>query len=88
MAKRYHGMVKDGAYTGVTDRRETERRDASMMPDADNEFACVPQEIIHKKWNESDGYMLESNINDTITGIDEQRSHNRSQIGKGYKPQK
>lgn len=88
MAKRYHGAVTDGAYTGVTDRRATERRDAAMMPDAENDFACVPQEIIHKKWPMEDSYMMNSDLDDTITGIDAQRSHNRSQIGKGYKPQK
>ncbi len=88
MAKRYHGAVTDGAYTGITDRRGLEHRDAAMMPDGDNDFACCPQEITHKKWPTEDGYMLESNLDDTITGIDSQRAHNRSQISKGYKPTK
>lgn len=72
MAKRYHGSYED-----MDEVRAQERKDASMVPNGNGAHAGMPTEVVMKLYPKADSYMPE-NLDDTIKGIDSQKSTDNS----------
>lgn len=85
MAKRYN----DGMYEGMSDRREQEARDASMIHEDRSAVANLPQDVIMRAYPKDMDYAPEDLIfPDTIAGVDRQKSIDHLQMMKHIKPKK
>ena len=73
MAKRFH----DGAYAGHGARVAQEGQDSSMIREDRSAVANLPQDVKYTAWATGASY-LNANLNDTITGIDKQKSEDVS----------
>lgn len=81
--KRFHG-----SYEGMQGRRAQEMQDAGMISDNRSAVANMPQEVMYKSWPSASYGMLDSGINDTITGINAQMSRDVSKGKAGMNPHK
>lgn len=69
MAKRY----SDGYYEGNEGRRTQEMQDAGMIREDRSAVANMPQTEMYKPWGGDKMYM-NSNLDDTIRGVDRQKN--------------
>lgn len=83
MAKRYNS----GFYEGMSERRRQEHEDGGMIKEDHSAIANLPQQVIIKAYPKGDDYTPEK-LNDTITGIDRQKSRDHSQTMKHLQPEK
>jgi hypothetical protein len=84
------GMLRrmnEGFYTGYHDRRREEMRDAGMIHEDHREIANLPQQVMMKPWPDAGGYEPEV-LDDTIRGINEQKSADHSKMMKHFHPHK
>lgn len=86
MAKRHHSGMK-GFYEGSSDTRRMEGQDGSMLNDSKGSIANMPQDVKYHLWPSSRDY-LNSNLDDTIRGIDSQISADHSKTVKHLNPKK
>ena len=83
-AKRHYN---DGMYEGMEGRRTQEMQDGGMIREDRSKVANLPQEVMMKPWPVEGGYMPEK-LDDTIRGIDEQKSADNSKRAQHNKPHK
>lgn len=85
-----HSDKHEGAYGGPIDkRRGQEARDGSMIDEDHNAIANLPQQVMMKQYGElSESYLTYGHINDSVTGVDEQRNHNAAMQRKLMHPNK
>lgn len=74
--KRYH------------DRRKEEMRDAGMLHENHSEVANMPQEVKYHAWPKPKYGLMDSELDDTIAGINHQMDRDEEQGRKGMKPHK
>ena len=74
--KRYH------------DRRREEMRDAGMLHEDHNEVANMPQDVKYHPWSKPSYGLMDSNLDDTISGINKQMDRDEEQGRKGMRPHK
>lgn len=86
MAKRHHHM-REGHYEGHSARRHQEMHDAGMIREDHSAIANMPQEVMMKAWPDGGGYEPER-LDDTIRGINEQKSADYGQMKKHLHPHK
>lgn len=68
-------------------RRHEEMKEAGMISENHSEVANMPQEVKYKPWPKH-SYGLDSNLDDTIAGVDRQINKDDSQGRKGMNPHK
>ncbi len=84
MAKKRH---YDGEYAGEKMRRSQEMRDAGMLHDDKSAVANMPQSVMYKPWgNDFKGF--DSNIDDTISGINKQQREDEGEAKRHNVPKK
>jgi hypothetical protein len=81
--KRFHG-----SYEGASGRRTQEMQDAGMIHENRSAVANMPQEVMYKSWPSASYGMLDSGMNDTISGINNQMREDGSKGKAGMKPHK
>jgi hypothetical protein len=72
MPKRYHGSYEDH-----DDVRRQEKADAGMVPHHGGAHANMPETLVMKQYPKDSDYMPE-NLDDTIRGVDHQKSEDNS----------
>jgi hypothetical protein len=82
MAKRYHGSYED-----KDDVRRLERQDSAMAPSGDGAHAGMPTELVMKAYPKEGNFMPE-NLDDTIKGVDAQKSADNNMRRKLNVPKK
>lgn len=86
--KRHHASHR-GAYEGHSERRRQEMEDAGMIREDRSEVANLPQEVKYGSyWGRVDRGYLDSDLDDTIRGVDRQMDKDESQGRKGMNPHK
>ena len=83
----HHAHLSDGEYSGYDDRRELERRDASMISEDHSAIANMPQNVIMREYPRHDKYLPED-LDDTISGIEHQRGIDGSKLHEHLEPKK
>lgn len=82
-----HHAISDGQYAGFEDRRRQEMRDAGMIHEDHSAIANLPQHVMIKPYGMERDYLPEV-LDDTIRGIEEQKSADNAQRQKHFKPHK
>ena len=84
MAKKRH---YDGEYSGEKMRRKMEMSDAGMLHDDKSAVANMPQDVKYRPWgNDFTGF--DSNIDDTISGINQQQRMDEGEAKRHNVPKK
>lgn len=87
MAKRHHHA--HGHHAGMEGgRRHEEMREAGMISEDHSAIANMPQHVVMKPYPKAGPYMMDGQLNDTITGVDRQMDHDDSKRKGGMKPHK
>lgn len=81
--KKGHNMAKKH----YESRRRDEMKAAGMISEDHSEVANMPQSVKYTAWPKH-SYGLDSNLDDTIAGIDRQINKDDSQGRKGMNPHK
>lgn len=83
--KRHH---HEGAYEGMKNRRHMEMQDAGMIREDHSEVANMPQSVKYTAWPKPSYGALDSDLNDTISGVNRQMSKDESKGREGMMPHK
>ena len=95
MAKRHHHereehrmhKIRGGHYDGMEPRRRQEMEDAGMISEDHSAMANMPQGVIMRPYPKENDYTPE-NLDDTISGIDRQKSMDYHDMKKNLMPKK
>ncbi len=95
MAKRHHmsehehrgHKIRGGHYEGMDPRRRQEMEDAGMINEDHSAIANMPQGVIMREYPRENDYTPE-NLDDTIHGIDRQKSMDYDHMKRHLKPKK
>jgi len=74
-------------YAGMEPRRRQEMEDAGMIHEDHSAIANMPQEVMMKKYPDSESYMPE-NLDDTISGVDRQIGYDDRKRKEHFMPKK
>jgi hypothetical protein len=85
--KKRHHASHQGMYEGHNERRHREMKDAGMLHEDKSEVANLPQSVKYHPW--PGAYQgFDSNIDDTISGINRQMDADESQARRHNVPKK
>ena len=95
MAKRHHmgqsehrrHRIHEGHYEGHDPRRRQELEDAGMIQEDHSAMANMPQNVIMRPYPQDRDYTPEG-LDDTISGINRQKSMDHGEMMKHLKPKK
>jgi hypothetical protein len=87
MAKRYRDGGMEGGYEGMASRMDQETKDSGMIRENRSAIANLPQEVMIKPWPDGGSYLPEP-LDDTITGINRQKSEDSIRSKSGFRPEK
>ena len=77
-----------GAYEGHKNRRHMEMQDAGMIHEDHSEVANMPQFVKYHAWGKPSYGFIDSDLDDTIRGINKQMSKDEEQGRRGMSPHK
>lgn len=87
-AKKRHYASMKGAYEGVADRRRQEMEDAGMLHEDRKQVANMPQEVMYHGWPKAMYGAVDSDLDDTIMGVNRQMDKDESQARRFMNPHK
>lgn len=83
----HHTQSKAGMYEGHNERRKQEMQDGGMIVEDHKAIANMPQEVRYHDWpGKYQG--LDGDLNDTISGINQQLDKDESGMKKNNVPKK
>lgn len=84
---RFHSK-EQGSYEGIEERRKQEREDSSLFGSSQSEYmANMPTKVIFKEVSKPYS-ALDSNLDDTMKGVDRQIETDHSDARRHMKPKK
>jgi hypothetical protein len=83
--KRHH---HEGSYEGMKNRRHMEMQDAGMIRENHSEVANMPQDVKYTSWPKAEYGMIDSDLDDTIKGINRQMDRDEDQGKRHMRPHK
>lgn len=72
----------------ASDRRHMEMKDAGMLNEDHSQIANMPQGVKYQAWPKPAYGALDSGMDDTISGVNDQMSKDESKGRAGMKPHK
>lgn len=86
MKKRHHH--NEGSYEGMKNRRHMEMKDAGMIREDHSQIANMPQGVKYMGWPKAEYGRLDSDLDDSISGVNRQMNRDEDQGRKGMRPHK